>query len=390
VRSAAGWIVFLLTFLTIYGGMHAYIFWRARAAFRFGLPVGLALALVMAVMIATMIVGRMIEGAGHVSLANVIQRAGHIWLGLVFLFFVWAVLADVVSLLVRLQGLWLAGGTLFGPVSPRIRFYLPLALALGMNVYGYFEAKSIRVERHLVTTSKLPPGRDRLRLVQVSDLHLGASVGAARLRRIVDLVKQAGPDLLVSTGDLVDSSNGWSRGEAEMWREIEAPLGKYAVTGNHEAYAGLKRAVEETTRSGFRLLKGEAVTVGEALTLAGVDDPAIDGYAAGSAREAELLGGLSRERYVVLLKHRPVIDPGSVGRFDLQLSGHAHKGQIWPFTYVTRRYYIKDAGWLDLGKGSRLYVSRGTGFWGPPIRVLAPPEITVFDLIRGPEAKERE
>ena len=389
MRSVAGWIVFLLTFLSIYGGMHVYIFFRARAAFRFGLPLGLALALVMAVMISTLIVGRMMERTGLVPLANLVQRAGHIWLGLVFLFFVWAVLVDVFSLLVRVQGLWLAGAP-FGPVSAQARFYLPLAIALLMNVYGYFEALNIRVEHQTVTTAKLPPSRDRLRLVQISDVHLGASVGEGRLRRIVDLVKQARPDLLVSTGDLVDSSNGWSRGEAEMWLELKPPLGKYAVTGNHEVYAGLERAIEDTVQAGFRLLRGEAVTVGDAVTLAGVDDPAVQGYSEkASDGEAELLAGLSRERYVVLLKHRPVIDPASVGRFDLQLSGHAHKGQIWPFTYVTRWYYIKDAGWLDLGKNSRLYVSRGVGFWGPPIRVLAPPEITVFDLVRGPEAKEQ-
>jgi len=383
VRSVLGWILFLLTFLSIYGGMHAYIFFRARAAFRFGWPVGLALALVMAVMISTIIVGRMVESTGWVSLAHLIQRVGYLWFGLIFLCFVWSVLVDVVSLGVRVQGLWLAGGTFFGPIPAQARFYLPVALALLMNVYGYIEALNIRVENQTVVTDKLPAGTDRLRLVMISDLHLGASVSEGRLRRVVNLVKKARPDVLISAGDLVDSSNGWSRGEMTIWDELQPRLGKYAVTGNHEMYAGLDRALEETARAGFRLLRGEAVTLGNAVTLAGVDDPAVIGSRA-VVQEARALDGLSRETYVILLKHRPFIDPASVGRFDLQLSGHAHKGQIWPFTYVTRWYYVKDAGWLDLDRGSRLYVSRGTGFWGPPIRVMAPPEITVIDLVRGP------
>jgi len=130
------------------------------------------------------------------------------------------------------------------------------------------------------------------------------------------------------------------------------------------------------------VLRGEVRDPGGALVIAGVDDPAGRGFSLkGRADgERELLAGLSRDRFVLLLKHRPIVEEESLGLFDLQLSGHTHRGQIFPFNHIVDLYFPKSSGLHDLGH-SHLYVSRGSGTWGPPIRFLAPPEVTVIEIV---------
>ena len=135
-------------------------------------------------------------------------------------------------------------------------------------------------------------------------------------------------------------------------------------------------------RSGFDLLRGGCRDAGDYLTVVGVDDPA--GGQSGEFRdndEQRLLASVPAGRFVLLLKHRPVVSPDSQGRFDLQLSGHVHKGQVFPFNLLTWLSFPVRAGLNPLAGGGVLYVSRGSGTWGPPIRFLAPPEVTVIDLV---------
>jgi len=195
-------------------------------------------------------------------------------------------------------------------------------------------------------------------------------------------VSDAAPDLLVVTGDLVDGQINGLTGLAEQFRRIAPRFGKYAVTGNHEFYAGIDQALAFEERAGFTLLRGNAVPVTRFLTLAGIDDPALDrSKGRGTAPEARLLESLPPDRFTLLLKHRPVVEKSSLGRFDLQLSGHVHKGQLFPFNLLTYLFYPVKAGLNEFDDGSSLYVSRGTGTWGPPLRFLAPPEVTVIELL---------
>jgi predicted MPP superfamily phosphohydrolase len=264
-------------------------------------------------------------------------------------------------------------------IPARLSVHIPLILAVLISVYGYFEAKDIRLERVSIKTSKLPPEMERLRIVQISDVHLGLIVRQKRLRLILDKVKEARPDILVSTGDLVDGEINALPGLAEILRGINAPLGKYAIMGNHEYFAGAERAREFTELAGFTLLRGKAVSAGP-INIAGVDDPSGRYYGVKQASEKELLAALPHDKFTLLLKHRPKLEKSSWELFDLQLSGHAHKGQIFPFTFLTRLYYPTDGGDLGLPGGATLHVSRGSGTWGPPVRFLAPPEVTVIEL----------
>jgi hypothetical protein len=254
---------------------------------------------------------------------------------------------------------------------------LVLLAVLAAGFYGFFEATNLRVEKVVLSTDRLPAAGRPLRLVQISDLHLGLIHREEALAPIISRLQQLQPDLLVVTGDMVDAQIDHLEGLSLLWQRIQPPLGKFAVTGNHEYYAGLDQSLAFLRRSGFRLLRGEAVTVGERITLAGVDDPT------GRAEqdEAALLAKQPRRRFTVLLKHRPRVNPKAAGLFDLQLSGHAHRGQIFPFNLLTGLEYPLQDGLYDLPGNGRLYTSRGTGTWGPPMRVLSPPELTLFEIV---------
>ncbi|MBW2086600.1 MAG: metallophosphoesterase, partial [Deltaproteobacteria bacterium] len=143
------------------------------------------------------------------------------------------------------------------------------------------------------------------------------------------------------------------------------------------------QAAKFIKKVGFTLLRGEGITVAGLINIAGVDDHAAKHFGqASKVSEKDLLSKLPSEIYTLLLKHMPAVDKQALGHFDLQLSGHSHKGQFFPLNLITPYIYEFGTGLLDLPNHSRLYVSRGTGVWGPPIRILAPPEITVIDLVR--------
>ena len=268
-------------------------------------------------------------------------------------------------------------------LSARLSCLISILLAFSIVIYGVFEATQIRTEHVTIRTVKLPRAIERLRIVQISDVHLGLIVGKNRLKRIIRQIIIAKPDILVSTGDLVDGQMDNLLDVADMLKSVSPPFGKFAVTGNHEFYAGLDRSLAFTEKAGFFVLRGEVRTIANIINIAGVDDPAGGPYEPGNLlSEKDLLSNLPRDKFTLLLKHQPRVEKESLGRFDLQLSGHTHKGQIFPFGLITNLFYQTNAGLEVLKDNAKLYVSRGSGTWGPPMRFLAPPEVTVIDLVQ--------
>lgn len=374
--------LFLLTFFLLYGSMHGYAFLKAKAALAFSIQTSLGTALFMLIMIFAPILVRFSERAGYESFARLMSYTGYIWLGILFLFVSAALLIDLYRLILSAAGFMLRRDFSSLAVSASIAFFVPLGLSIVVAVYGYFEARDIRTETVAVQSPRIPAEAGRVRIVQITDVHLGLIVREERLRRILAAVKKADPDILVSTGDLVDGQIDNLAHLAEMLQEVKPRYGKFAITGNHEFYAGIDQALAFTEKAGFVLLRGQGQTVDGLINIAGVDD--VQAGAFGGSQgvpEKQLLSGFSNNLFTVLLKHRPLVDKEVIGLFDLQLSGHVHKGQIFPFSILTWLYYPTQAGFAALSGRSGLYVSRGSGTWGPPIRFLSPPEVTLIELI---------
>lgn len=376
-------IIFFAVFLLIYGSMHAYLFAKVRSAGLLPSAMTIPFILLLLLMVFMPVIIRYAEQQGHLSFARMLAWAGFLWMGWVLLFSAYALAYDLFQGAVWVFARLSRQDLSFLIAGPRSALLVLFGLSVATTAYGYFEARNIRTEYLQLATSKLPPGVDRLRIVQISDLHVGLINRDGHLRRIAEAVKKAGPDVLVSTGDLVDGQVCAYNGYAAILSDLSPKYGKFAVTGNHEFYAGLKEAKCFHEDAGFTLLRGQRVTVGNIITIAGVDDPVARQMKLGpKADERDLLADLPPDRFRLLLKHRPLVDKAAIGLFDLQLSGHVHKGQIFPFSILTWLYYPLQAGLADVGGRSILYVSRGTGTWGPPIRVLSPPEVTVIDIKR--------
>ncbi len=373
--------LFIITFTSLYASMHVYAFLKLRRAAALS---GIATALIavfMVLMILTPIIVRVVESADFERVAKVFAYIGYTWMGFLFLFFAASFTLDVWRFLVYAAEGLLKASLEALKLSARQAFFLPLFASMLAAGYGLFEAMNIRTEFLVLKSPKITRP---IRIAQISDVHLGLLIREGRLEKILEKVKAASPDLFVSTGDLVDGQTDSLNGVGSLLREIKAPLGKYAITGNHEFYAGLDRSLEFMKEAGFRVLRGEGTSVAGLINIAGVDDPVVRGYGrSGEVPEKELLSGLQRDKFTLFLKHRPDVEKSAVGLFDLQLSGHAHKGQIFPWTLLVRLVHPQLAGLYNLPSGSSLYVSRGSGTWGPPIRFLAPPEVTVIDLVPG-------
>lgn len=366
------------TIVLAYAGMQLYAVFAAYRGLALAasyLPLLVVWALLMTFF--PFLLWRLERGGWH-RLATAGAWFGYTWMGAVFLFF-WIALA-----LEALDAVAAATGALDPLVAPGAgsrTFWPAVALTVGVAVYGFCAARAPRIERITLNSTKLPTGRGPLRIALLSDVHLGALVGAGRLRDIVARVAALKPDIVLSAGDLVDGQADHLNRLAPLLAELRPPLGKFAVLGNHECYVGLAHALEFHARAGFTVLRGAAVEVTPGLGIAGVDDPAARRPGAPAATDERApLAALAGGRFVILLKHQPVVAPASAGRFDLQLSGHLHQGQIFPFGLFVRLLYTARSGLTPLARGGWLYVSRGTGTWGPPLRVLAPPEITLIEI----------
>ena len=388
-QGACSMALFLISFLGIYGGLHVYVLISLRNAFRPSHGITILMAGVMFLMVVAPILVRLAEHSGRASLATALAWSNDMWMGAIFL-----LAAALLSLdIVRIAG-WgitrLSGSPYPQFLSPLPTCTLALAVTFCATIYGYWEARSIRTEHLTVSSSKIPRGVNRVRIVRISDIHLGLINREDRLKRILSRVHAARPDILVSTGDLVDGRlslqedlPGQVRLE-QMLTEVSAPRGKFAVTGNHEFYAGIDQSLAFTRTAGFTVLRGQTARVEPYLELAGVDDPAARqmGKNVASPPEQELLQGVPSGTFkVLLLKHRPLVSSASDGLFDLQLSGHTHQGQMFPFNLLVRLQYPVTGGTIRSAAGSVLHVSRGSGTWGPPLRLMAPPEVTIIDLV---------
>jgi hypothetical protein len=375
-------LVFILVYLSIYGGVHGYAYSKLRKGFTLNSLSSWMLAMFMLIMIAAPVVTRMAERYNHEDIARITAYIGYIWMGFLFIFVTVCFGFDVYRALFRLLRAMLPWD--LTALIPASGFCCMISIGLAVIImgYGFFEACNIRLEHIVIESHKLPEDIQKIKIVQISDVHLGIIVGRYRLNRILQRVREAMPDILVSTGDLVDGQMDSMDALSAMIKDIPAPYGKFAVTGNHEFYAGLEKSLKFTESAGFKILRGEGVALSMGISIVGVDDPARPYRSLGNDFEKALLLKFPRDQFTIYLKHQPVIDKETVGLFDLQLSGHTHKGQIFPFSLATRLFYKMHAGLTELPQNSWLYVSRGSGTWGPPVRFLSPPEVTLIELVR--------
>jgi len=268
----------------------------------------------------------------------------------------------------------------------RISAELVPLLAFAVTAIGLWNARRIaRVVRVDVPIAGLPRELDGFSIAQISDVHVGPTIRRNYVEGIVDSVNALGADVVAITGDLVDGSVPQLREHVAPLSQLEGRHGRFFVTGNHEYYSGAPAWIAELERLGFRVLQNEHEVIehaGAKLLLAGVSDFSAGHFDPSHASDPTraIAGAPADAGAKVLLAHQPRTAPAAAqAGFDLQLSGHTHGGQFWPWNHFVRLQQPFTAGLHRMGK-LWVYVSRGTGYWGPPKRFGAPSEITLLRL----------
>ncbi|RAK27386.1 hypothetical protein B0I29_12320 [Actinoplanes lutulentus] len=317
---------------------------------------------------------------GHGGHSDTASRIADTLLGVVWVLFTWSVIGQAFGLALRLAGV-------DDPVRSRVVTAVVLLIASVLLLWGYAEAMRVsRVRRVDVTIPRLGPGLDGLRVVLITDTHYGPIDRTRWSQGVTKVINSLDPDIVAHTGDIADGEVQQRLSMAAPLADVQARFARVYVTGNHEYFSGALGWVEHMTSLGWDALHNRHLVVtrgGDSLIVAGVDDrtAAGSGLPGHHTDHEAALAGADPSLPILLLAHQPHQITGAVSHgVDLQLSGHTHGGQMWPFHYLVRLDQPVLQGLSRHSERTQLYTSRGTGFWGPPFRIFAPSEITLLTL----------
>lgn len=382
--------IFLTIAMLIMGGVHLYIYSRLVLAAALPGPwsavIGVAIIVIVLCIPLSFIVSRILDKCA----ARLFVVPMYVWLGFVMLLFFLVLGVDAV------RGFLCIGSKVTGLTCPfvdpanrlllwRVTAGAGTGLVLLATIFSiWWGLTRLVVKRLDITLPKLPAELDGFTIVQLSDLHLDLVHGREWLADVVEKTKALNADLIAITGDLAEGSVAQFAEEVEPLRELSAPHGVFFVTGNHEYFHDLHGWLQHLDGLGVRVLRNERVSIsrdGAAFDLAGIDDHEGGRIEPGHGPELKrAMEGRDPEGAVVLLAHQPkAVTAASKHDVGLVLSGHTHGGQIWPFSYMVylQQPYVRG---LHTHNGTQLYVSSGTGFWGPPMRLGTTAEITLITL----------
>ena len=350
------YIAFYSVFFAILWGMHLYV--GLRLGRFFGFQNTWALVAACTILALTFPVFSLLEKSNPTTASMILYNAASIWLGVVFL---------LLSILLVYEAL-----RLFVPLQPKTAAFLIVRIAVLLSVYGLINALFITVK---TIDIPMPNLKNPLRIVQLSDIHVGTIHNSGFLNRIVDTTNALAPDLVLITGDLFDGIGPVNRQTIEPLTKLMAKT--YFVIGNHERYDDIEKIQSILPATGVEILRNRIADF-RGVQIVGIDAPMRDGE-----KGNQVVGTLpiDRNRPSLLMYHVPVgIDEAVKAGINLQLSGHTHNGQLFPFTLFAKMLYPQVKGLYTIN-GMRLYVSPGTGTWGPPMRIGSSNEITLINLV---------
>ena len=319
------------------------------------------------------------HGRRHLDWAAV---TGDVLLGSAWVLFVWSVIGQILGVVLLAAGVP-------DPLRAQLVAVAVLVTVVALLAWGHHEAMRVpRVREVDVPMPRLGPGLDGLRVVMITDTHYGPINRAQWSAAVIDRVNDLDADVVCHVGDVADGTVAVRLEQAAPLERVRATSARVYVTGNHEYFSEAQGWLDYFQRIGWDVLHNKHITVargGDTLVIAGVDDRTAraSGLEGHGADLGAALAGADPQLPVLLLAHQPKQIPAAVeAGVDLQISGHTHGGQIWPFNFLVRLDQPVVAGLSRHGDRTQLYTSRGTGFWGPPFRVFAPSEITVLTLRR--------
>ena len=373
-------LLFFSIVLLIYASINYYVYSRGFLVFSCNPTLKKWYPLVFWTVVSSFIIGMVWERNASSIVSEMVYRVGAFWLAFMLYFLISLLLID----LIRVADYFIHFLPVFSSAGKLRLGYSVIGLVTLIVLGGYINALTTRVKEIPLMIHKKVTGASEVKILMASDIHLGALISEGQELKLVRIIKEQKPDLVLLCGDLVDGDIGpvLRKKLGRHIQEIRTPLGVYAIPGNHEYIGGIRNTLPYLESINIRVLRDEVVTLSNGIQLVGRDD-----------RDSRRMGGednphelkvltrnLDQSKPIVVMNHQPfhLQDAVEVGT-DLHLSGHTHDGQMWPFNYLTKAIF--ELSWGLKQKGNTIfYVSSGFGSWGPPVRIGNTPEVVVFKI----------
>ncbi len=378
MKSSVRFAFFFSVVLLLYGLVNYYIIRNGMFLFSANHAAKWAWTLSIIFFAASFPAGRWIEKVYPGRFSTVLIWIGAFWLGIMIYLFLQLLLIDLVVIFNKIFHFlpsW------FYQHPARIRNLIALIVASATIIFvagGFINTWFPKVKTLNLTIDKKAGKLKTLHVVAFSDMHLGTLIGKNKLFRLVSKVNSLDPDIILVPGDIIDEDVGpVARGGAGLLlQQFKARYGTYAVTGNHEYIGGVDVARTFLTQNGVTLISDTALLIDDSFYVAGREDRSMSWFGKKRRKSLEVIvEDVQKELPLILLDHQPFyLEQARQNSVDLQLSGHTHHGQLWPFNGITRIIYERSRGYLKMGN-THYYVSCGVGGWGPPIRTVSRPEI---------------
>lgn len=351
--------IFLFFYFLINGLFHFFLYTKLKIFFQFSSFAKIIYIFISIFLILSPIVGRFLEKEGFIKISTIVFFIFFFWIAYLFIFTFFGVLTLPLNFIQSIKiGL------------NKIIFSLPILII----ILGIFQEKYLKVKHYEIRNEKI---KKEIKIGFFSDLHLGITQREGKVKEVIELFEKEKIDILLCGGDTLDSSYIKNLNGLEYIKNFNPRLGKYSVFGNHEWYVGAEKSKNILEDLGFKVLKFESVEIEGNITIAGAEDETAK-YFSIAHNEKKFLNGLSDEKFIVYLRHRPPKE--KLDKINLCLSGHTHNGQFFPFGIITNLFFKYHSGFYNMSNNSYIYVSSGAGSWGPPIRFLTLRDISIFHL----------
>ncbi|MBL8029515.1 MAG: metallophosphoesterase [Fibrobacteres bacterium] len=374
-------LIFFSVFFTVYASLNYYVIRRSFQLLPSASHLKIPLLLLMIFLALAFILGHVFSRSNLLTIAEPLEFAGSFWIGAAFYLFLTFLAIDFTKLVIKI----VADDPIKTTESVRAisQIAVPVFIA-AILIYGFINSRTIRTTKVKIDINKtVQQNKKSLKIVMLSDIHLGVMMDKCRFTKIVNKVNAISPDIILLAGDMLDQdvSQVIRKDLGASLLELKAPFGVYACTGNHEYIGGIEKAVEYLNSHNIKLLQDTLVNIGGILQVAGRKDRSGDRFGGDKRKElSEILMERDPSLPLILLDHQPTnLKEAEINSVDLQLSGHTHHGQMWPVNFITGRIFENDYGYSKKGN-THYYVSSGAGTWGPPIRVGSICEIVEIDL----------
>lgn len=364
--------------MLIYSSANYYLYVRGLQAFSLTQSYRRWYIIIFWTVAASFIVGSFLERLATSAFSEWVYRIGSFWIAYMLYLGMAVVLIDIVRIL-----------NYFFHFLPQfsevMRFRLGLIVVSTVSVIvigGHINALWINVKEIPLTIHKKVTGSPEVKILMASDIHLGALIGERREKKLLDIIREQKPDLVLLCGDLVDGEIApvLRKNLGRHLQEIETSLGVYAILGNHEYIGGIEKTLPYLKSINIKVLIDETVTLLDGIQLVGRNDRSSERGANLRKPLTKLLSGIDPTKPIIVMNHQPFNLQEAVDvNVDLHLSGHTHHGQLWPISYITKAIFELSWGYLKKGN-TNFYVSSGYGTWGPSVRVGNRPEVVVFKL----------